>query len=228
LRVWILGGGRFGTRAAAKLVAAGASVRVVDRNPAGLEAARRLGAETQVADAVGFLSEQKEHVRGPGGADWIVPAVPVHLAALWCLAELGPDRLVRHPIPAEVERAVPHPLRASADEIYASHADWRCPPDCPEPADRCTVTGKPRPKDLFRLLADLEVPPFRPFVLRSHQLAPGVGGYRPEELLDLLARLTAHTGPALVATACRCHGVITGVLRTDGSTGLRSAGRLGG
>ncbi|GAB6061697.1 NAD-binding protein [Deferrisoma palaeochoriense] len=207
--IWVLGGGRFGTRAATRLAGANRAVLVVDREPAGLAAARDLGVDTRQADAVAFLRGSLGEGRRP---DWIVPAVPFHLAAAWCLAELGPG-LVRHPIPPEVERAVPNPFRAAEDEIYASHATWRCPPDCPEPADRCTVTGEPRPKDLFRLLAELDVPPFRPFVLRSHQLAPGVGGYRPEELLSLRDALGAHLGPALVATACRCHGVITGVLR---------------
>ena len=83
--------------------------------------------------------------------------------------------------------------------------------DCPEPAEICTFTGRPRGGTLFRDLAARTWPGFVMLVLRSRQLAPGLGGYRGRELLGLedLARESA--GPLLVATACRCHGVLHGL-----------------
>ena len=61
----------------------------------------------------------------------------------------------------------------------------------------------------------MEAPGRTTAVLRSHQLAPGVGGYRAAELLGLRDRLAAQGGDWLLATACRCHGVA-------GSLGLQA------
>ena len=46
--------------------------------------------------------------------------------------------------------------------------------------------------------------------VRSIQLGPGLGGYQPGVLFDLLETLKRHRGPCAVTTACRCHGVVTG------------------
>ena len=82
------------------------------------------------------------------------------------------------------------------------------PDDCPEPVDRCTVTGRARPLVLFEHLAALDVPGWPVVVVRSRQLAPGVGGFRPSDLLAAERRLCEAGGQVLLATACRCHGVI--------------------
>jgi len=50
-------------------------------------------------------------------------------------------------------------------------------------------------------------------VVASRQLAPGVGGYAPRRLLDLAATVAKAPGPLLIATACRCHGVVHGLQR---------------
>jgi hypothetical protein len=86
-----------------------------------------------------------------------------------------------------------------------------CPEDCPEPEDGCTVTGEIRPP-LFGVMADLPVPGFEVHVIRSRQLAPGVGGYRIADLKALQGRVLGRPGVKwLVGTACRCHGTITGL-----------------
>jgi len=47
-------------------------------------------------------------------------------------------------------------------------------------------------------------------VIRSRQLAPGLGGYRVRDLKELLGKVSeAGKGKWLVATACNCHGIVT-------------------
>jgi hypothetical protein len=48
-------------------------------------------------------------------------------------------------------------------------------------------------------------------VVRSRQLAPGVGGYRPEDLFSMYERVQKGASPFLISTACRCHGVVSGL-----------------
>jgi hypothetical protein len=64
---------------------------------------------------------------------------------------------------------------------------------------------------MFELLRDIQFPPWESLVIRSHQLGPGVGGYRTQELFDLADRIEKTRGPILLSTACRCHGVMTGL-----------------
>lgn len=45
-------------------------------------------------------------------------------------------------------------------------------------------------------------------VIRSFQLAAGVGGLRPRDLLSVLDQARTSTTPILLATARRCHAVI--------------------
>jgi hypothetical protein len=162
------------------------------------------------ADGAAYLAEhlpkgEKQH------PDWIVPAVPIHLAAEWRLLVQGEDNLQRIPIPTEMDPLLPHPLRAEDGNIFVSHADFLCPDDCAEPRNTCTFTGKPRKQNMFELLRDMQFPPWKSLVIRSHQLGPGVGGYRTQELFDLAAQIEKIRAPILLSTACRCHGVMTGL-----------------
>jgi hypothetical protein len=106
---------------------------------------------------------------------------------------------------------VPNPMRDPSGQIYVSHADFICPDDCAEPAAICTVTGKKRQADMFDLLGRIRISGFSSRVVRSYQLAPGVGGYRPRQLFDILKQVEKTQKNYLLSTACRCHGVITGL-----------------
>jgi hypothetical protein len=209
-QVWIIGSGRFGLRAARWMLGQGKpeiDVTLVDRDRQSLENAASLGCTTVAGDGVEYLFRELTRTRGP---DWVVPAVPVHLAWEWCRLTLGSHRLKTCPLPEDIDECLPHPMRGTDNQIYVSHADFLCPPNCPEPDDRCTVTGQPRKPDMFRMIAELTLPSVVPFVIQSRQLGPGVGGYTPADLFDLADRISRHTGQCLVATACRCHGVISG------------------
>jgi hypothetical protein len=209
-QVWIIGSGRFGLRAArflGKDKSRKMDVTLVDRDRQSLEKAGSLGCTPVAGDGVDFLFQEMTRTRGP---DWVVPAVPVHLAWEWCRLTLGTNRLVSCPLPDEIDGCLPHPMRGTDNQIYVSHADFLCPPNCSEPDDKCTVTGQPRKPDMFRLIAELNFPDVVPFVIQSRQLGPGVGGYAPADLYALADRISRHTGQCLAATACRCHGVISG------------------
>lgn len=210
--IWIIGVGQFG-RLAYERLSDGHSHRrfvLVDSDDRNLERVQGSGNERHHADGVDFLLRRLGTDERP---DWIVPALPVHLAAEWCLKRLGPDRIERTAIPDDVAAALPNALRGPGGDVYVSHATFKCPDDCAEPAGYCTVTGKPRPRNMFEVLADLQTPPFRPVVLRSRQLGPGIGGYRPAQLEAFCEAAEQVAGPLLLCTACRCHGVATGVRR---------------
>ncbi|MFO7987788.1 MAG: hypothetical protein R6U38_18145, partial [Desulfatiglandaceae bacterium] len=56
-----------------------------------------------------------------------------------------------------------------------------------------------------------DLKPFQSLVIRSHQLGHRIGGYRPRRIYSLRQEMEQSPGPFLVSTACRCHGVITGL-----------------
>jgi hypothetical protein len=207
--IWIIGAGKFGLRAAKWLLKQDGqySVTLVDQDKVSLEQARALGCRVEAGDGIEFLKTRLTRENGP---DWIVPAVPVHLAWEWCRLRVDGDSLAPYPLPERIEAHLPNCMHGAGHDIYVSHADFLCPPNCNEPDDRCTKTGEPRKPDMFRLLAEVEFPGITPFVIQSVQLGPGVGGYRPKTLFDLLERIEVHRGPCFVATACRCHGVVSG------------------
>jgi hypothetical protein len=206
--IWIIGAGRFG-RMAADRITGNPRLVLVDVLGEKLQEAEGLKRTLVKNDGALFLLK---HLR-PGAEklpDWIVPAVPIHLAAEWLLLQKGRD-LQRIPLPAELDSVLPNPLRAENGNIFVSHADFLCPDDCPEPRHVCTFTGKPRKQNMFELLANIQFPKWKSLVIRSHQLGPGIGGYRGQELFELADSVGKTRGPFLLCTACRCHGVITGL-----------------
>ena len=126
----------------------------------------------------------------------MVPSVPVHVAFEWVLNELGrPGTSRRLPVPEEVGSQVPNPLRAPSGALYASFATFVCPDYCSEPDEICTHTGKERPGNLYDFLGGVDVPGFDVLVLRSWQLAPGVGGYPGRSLRNSLPRSAQSPAP---------------------------------
>lgn len=205
--VWIIGFGRFGKLALQRLrkVKANSGFLVVDTVSPEEEAAQD-NVQFVNQDGASFLRRQLAEGRPPS---WIVPAVPIHLAAEWCLDSLGPARVRRVAAPQGIEGCVPSLMQGESGDVYVSLATFQCPDDCPEPADYCTVTKEKRERNLFDVLREMQIPGYTMLVLRSHQLAPGVGGYKGKDLLSLRDSLLHSRGKVLVATACRCHGVLT-------------------
>jgi glycine/D-amino acid oxidase-like deaminating enzyme len=207
----IIGAGHFGQRAAALLNSVPhTSLWIVDRDLGKLKKMGRVGAKRIAEDGIRFLAKHFSHL---APSTFIVPAVPVHLAFEWLRAYIhGEGSVSQVPVPRSFGLRLPHTSEGSEGSLLASYADFRCPDDCSEPPSRCTVTGKARGTPLYRLLAEAVPRGFRTHVIRSRQLAPGVGGYRVEDLRELLGKVSeTGKGKWLVATACKCHGVVTGL-----------------
>jgi hypothetical protein len=213
----ILGAGKFGRLALSRLARLDASARctVVDRDPATLALDGIPGLTRVPAEAIAFLVQQLE-----GGHrdrwDWIIPMVPVHVAFQWLLAgPLAGSAWRPAAVPESLAGLCPDARRGPRGELYLSRAQHLCPDDCAEPAV-CPVTGAPRDLPLHQELASLNLAGYEIRVIPSRQLAPGVGGYPPGRLLDLARDMGALKGNVLIATACRCHGVIQGLAQGSG------------
>ena len=205
-RFWILGAGRFGRIARERIHAKwpDAGITVIDKLPIdiasdSITAIRR--------DGIEWLGDML-HPGAP--VDMIVPAIPIHVALEWIVYKIKKKYTI-HPIniPSDGLMRWPHPRQGRPGQLFVSQADFVCPDNCPEPDRICTVTGQPRPMDLHRRLAAVDFENVLPIVLQSHQILPGVGGIRPQDLLDALVRVRRNAQRSLmIATACRCHGVI--------------------
>ncbi len=200
---WIMGFGRFGRLAWERLHSAlpGACIVVVDHR----EIHVPRGVERVTADAVGFLGDNMQ----PKSGVWIVPALPMHLAYEWIAGQLRRERRLKpQPVPSGLVPLLPNPCRGPDGQVYLSNADFRCPHDCPEPKSICPHTGTPRPRIMHAFLSNLAYGGYSSFVVRSLQLAPGVGGYQSTTLFERLGQLRRTTGNALFSTACKCHAVM--------------------
>ncbi len=202
MRCLILGAGAFGRRALHSLNPEYNDITVVDKEQPVLDGLKGFRARLVREDAVAFLAGSK-----PGDFDWIIPALPVHLAFRWLLYVLEREGIRCRPLPVPQGLAVPNTYYNSGT-LYTSLAEHTCPPDCPEPDGYCYLTGGERLVPLHSLLSDLSLPGCAVEVVRSHQLAPGVGGIRPERLAALYRAARVAGRNLLVATACGCHGVL--------------------
>lgn len=166
----------------------------------------RLGFEVVCSDAIQFLERNLTSAHFP---DWIVPAVPLHLANEWIKAKISAKYTIeRIVIPQDLVKALPNPIPGETGQLFISIADFQCPARCAEPDDICTHTGKPRPMILHEFLRSIQQNDFQSVAIRSHQLAAGVGGYKPAALFDALSQIRDMQAPVLLSTACSCHSVM--------------------
>lgn len=205
----IIGAGHFGRRAAGILKNKSDSpILIIDKEKESFEHIEALPSEKIVCDGVSFLVKNI-HALNP--SNFIIPAIPLHLAAEWLKSYLythGWTIRVRN-LPEEILSHLPHVWQGIGGTLLISYADFLCPDDCPEPSDHCPTTGETRTAPLHDLLGRLIIPQHQNYIIRSRQLAPGLGGYRVEDLKDLLKKVKQEEGKWLVGTACKCHGAIT-------------------
>jgi len=202
----IIGCGRFGSRATEKLFQkdSHSKIIVIDQSKKALQKVSHLPIESTVCEGTLYL---KQFLSEGRKADYIIPAVPLHLAFEFILSQLKPWGVKRKRIPPI--SGLPNPVIGKTGDLYTSLAGFLCPEECPEPAQYCTTTQKKRSKPLYKILNDLEGA-FESRVIRSQQLGPGIGGFRPKALLDLLEDIKRKNNSGrsiLVSTASRCHGV---------------------
>ena len=205
--VFIIGAGRFGSRAARILSGRGSQVFIVDLNAERLSLLESLPVQAIVYDGVRFLAEN--FVRFHEN-NLIVPSVPLHLAFEWLRLSLeGKGKMEKTAVPAEILPDFLHHWPASEGSLLVSYADFECPDDCPEP-ERCTVTGEERNMPLHEILRNLTHPEFYTYAVRSRQLAPGLGGYEVKDLREMADKVLHHEkGSFFLGTACKCHGILT-------------------
>jgi hypothetical protein len=206
--ILIVGAGRFGGRAARVLRSHLKSpIWVLDKDLDALERIDAPAVSKVPGDGIRFLAENLSHLKP---SNTIVPSIPHHLAFEWLRACIGKDRVTPIPVPQEISPLLPHTRISPEGSLLVSYAEFLCPEDCAEPETHCTVTGQLRGIPLYERLGRLEVHDYRTHIIRSRQLAPGVGGYPLADLITLLGRLRSQPGAKwLVGTACRCHGIVT-------------------
>jgi hypothetical protein len=157
-------------------------------------------------EGIAYLADSH---KGTDPPELIIPALPLHVAFEWLLTTLPKGAVLsRLKVPAEVLSQLPNPSEGVDGQIYTSYADFICPDDCPEPQEICTHTGKVRKGILHETLANIQSAEFTSIVVRSRQIAPGLGGYQPDDLFAALSGVLTAGGPVLLSTACKCHGVI--------------------
>jgi hypothetical protein len=206
--VFIIGAGHFGSRAARLLHReSNAPLFVMDVDKNSLSKLEDLPVKRISNDGILFLVNNYHLLNS---SNTIVPAVPVHLAYKWLKGHLdGRFKVKKMVVPEEIKPLLPFVWPGSEGSLLVSYADFECPDDCPEP-EYCTVTGERRDKPLYDLLIRLELTDFRVHVIRSRQLAPGLGGYEVGELEKAAERLRSEEkGKWLLGTSCRCHGILT-------------------
>ncbi|MBW1705449.1 MAG: hypothetical protein JRJ86_09830 [Deltaproteobacteria bacterium] len=208
--ILIIGAGHFGGRAARLLSnESKAPLFIVDLDKKSLSQLEDLPVKRIVYDGTLFLVKYY-HLLNPSNI--IVPAIPLHLAYVWVKRYLESSRLINMiDVPDEIKPLLPFTWQGSEGSLLVSYADFECPDDCPEP-EYCTVTGERRDNPLHDLLGHVRLPGFKTHVIRSHQLAPGLGGYKLRALTGLAERLSeSERGKWLLGTSCRCHGIVTAI-----------------
>jgi len=202
----IIGCGHFGCRAADQLLKRDPHSKIiaVDKEEKAIQRLSYLPVEIIVDNGLSYLNL---YLSEGQAINYIIPAVPFHLAFEYILLSLKPLGARRGKIP--LLSGLPNAMQGKTGDLYTSLSDFLCSEDCPEPTRYCTATGKRRAKPLYQILKDLGGP-FESKVIRSRPLELGVGGFRPEVLIDLLEDMKEKIEPGrsiLNSTASRCHGV---------------------
>ncbi len=205
----VIGAGHFGAKATKILAEKGVTpLWVVDSEQEKIVNIRHFPVQCINSDGVKFLVDNSKAL---SPESLIVPAVPLHLAFEWLKGSVKESKVIQQIRPPDVLKTIlPNPIEGTEGSLLVSFAaGFICPDDCPEPPF-CTVTGEKRDKPLFQLLEEVKVRNFGTHVIRSHQLAPGLGGYQFKELIQLRNAVeNQDTAKWLLATSCRCHGVVT-------------------
>ncbi|MBW2683750.1 MAG: potassium transporter [Deltaproteobacteria bacterium] len=208
-KIWILGAGKFGQLALERIIRHLPEVEITLVDNRVQETAAK-GVTVVCKEGISWLADNMQREET---ADMIIPSLPVHMVAEWMKLKSSANYGVSAvPLPTHLVARLPNPIKNGDSQLYLSHADFLCPDNCGEPELFCTSTGKERAEDMFHLLANIDESPYIPFVVRSYQLFPGVGAIYPEDMWSLLDRVHNFLNkPLLIATACRCHGVLDGL-----------------
>jgi len=206
--IWIIGAGLFGKKAvsAIKKRYPESDITVVDHSPKACEAFAEPDLKTVCMDGVSYLHQYLTEIAPPR---WIIPVIPVHLTYEWVRLRLLPEiSVVTVDIPELIRSFLPNVVSGNPGEIFVSNASFICPDNCSEPQDICTYTRMPRKQSLYKAISALSCDGFLNLVVQSEQLAPGIGGIRPDAFFNTLMAVRQYPESLLLSTACRCHGVV--------------------
>jgi hypothetical protein len=209
--VCILGGGRFGLKAAENLPKRfpKIGITIVEADKTTCEAIETLPFNLICMDGIAYLDGL---LKSPDRPDWIIPAMPVHVVCEWIMRGLSSSLYAEAiNVPEDLTAVLPNAIKGSQGQLYLSNADFTCPDNCPEPDETCTYTRKPRPRILYENLESIVYKDFRSVVIKSCQLVPGTGGFTPDDLFKARDLVLSETTPVLISTACKCHGVMNAV-----------------
>jgi hypothetical protein len=238
--VIVVGGGRFGLRAAGFAKESKAKVVIIDKN-AECQASRLatsiikdgdLGriqrmdeGETAlfVHDGIDLLLQLIE-LSSPdyvsSATDYVSPAIPGHLIGMlvkkW-FEKRGSKLKGESRILDAILEGLPDSIVLDVDReksrVTMSYMprELKCPIPCPHPEEFCFITKKPKMGPVYRILESATsktVDISKIFI--SHQLGPGVGAIRGEEISDMLELFKQLHPPYNIAvgTACECHGIL--------------------
>jgi len=229
--VFVMGGGKFGTKALKYLKAKRCKVLVADVNPdcmakseitvqaADLNVTDSL-VDGQAAFLVGDAVELLLALLETKVPDLVVTAIPGNAAAKVVAGWLSKRGYKLEPYRTAIPRVldnIPKSLVSFVDEdsavIVVSYmpSHMRCREDCMPPKDFCASTGRPKLASMDKLLkfsvynhTDAST------IFRSRQLTGGLGAIDGKELYSLLKRLDSlhKTFTLAVGTACDCHGIL--------------------
>jgi len=201
-KILVLGAGHFGKKAVEAFARRASKIVIVDCDKAVLSLADIQNVTPICTEGIYYLSANDISLY-----DWIIPALPVHMAFAWLKAKLeGEGGIMAVPVPPTL--GIPNSYYAADGTAYATLSRQLCPENCPEPEGFCFLTGEERLLPLYRQLERVHVDGSITFVLRSYQLAPGIGGFTPLQLEKMLADVSDSRLPGLVISSCACHAVI--------------------
>jgi len=208
--VWVLGAGKFGLKAVERIkrMYPEVNLTVIDQKRENPELAALAHRVVYIRrEGIDFLDKALVETGTP---DWIIPAIPVHVACEWIKRRLSSTRAVRvMNLPERLAAMLPNTLQGKHGELYSSIADFLCPEDCIEPRGICTITKEKRAFRLYDLLSSIQLNPCKTVVVKSRQICAGVGGYRPADLISTLEDIRRYDAPILLSTSCKCHAVVS-------------------
>ncbi len=203
----VIGIGHFGKKAIEALLAhPNSKVICADLDPKAVAWAKYRGAIAKELDGIRYMVEEFHLMEEDS---YIVPALPLHLAAEWLILYTQ-DRfkIQKLPMPGDILEKLPNPCILKTNDVAISYANFKCPDDCVEPP-YCTVTNIKREIPLNKFISSIKVNGTVNYVIKSTQLGPGMGGYKKKKLSELLKVIEHISDNMLLTTACSCHGIMT-------------------
>lgn len=197
----VVGGGRIGEKASDYFFNLGKDFLIIDHDE-NCRAAKKYPEKFLRAEAK-ELVEMTEKYR----PDFIIPAAPLHVAAeaLTSLGYKADDRMAESFFSYLPSRII---ISFSNGSVAVSYNKDLCLENCRQP-EVCPITKIRKPTEMYELLKFC-IP--EAFVLVSETIAAGIGGFKGEVFLELV-RKARNSNEMIVATACKCHGIVTALKR---------------